>query len=108
MEKILEIVNENVQHALKKFQDTKNKEHEKTQKQVNELRGVLNKHQSETKDTIKREINEIKDENKKYKRGADQRYGKPQKEESNRNKNHSGRPLQQTRTSERQNLRTQR
>jgi hypothetical protein len=38
----------NVQDALKKFQDIKNKEYEKTQKQTNELRGALNKHQSET------------------------------------------------------------
>jgi cell division ATPase FtsA len=32
MEKILDMVNQNVQDALKKFQDNKNKEHEKTQK----------------------------------------------------------------------------
>jgi hypothetical protein len=30
MEKIIDIVNQNIQDALKKFQDTKNKEHEKT------------------------------------------------------------------------------
>jgi hypothetical protein len=30
MEKILDTVNQKVQDALKKFQDTKNKEHEKT------------------------------------------------------------------------------
>jgi sugar-specific transcriptional regulator TrmB len=60
MEKILDMVSQNVQDALKKFQDTKNKEHEKTQKQINELRGDLNKHQSETEDTIIREINELK------------------------------------------------
>jgi hypothetical protein len=53
MEKILYMVNQHVQDALKKFQDTKNKEHEKTQKQINELREDFNKHQSETKDTIK-------------------------------------------------------
>jgi hypothetical protein len=45
---ILDMVNQNVQDAPKKFQDTKNKEHEKTQKQIHELKGVLNKHQSET------------------------------------------------------------
>jgi hypothetical protein len=45
---------ENVQEALKKFQDTKNKEYEKTQKQINELRGALKKHQSETENTIER------------------------------------------------------
>jgi uncharacterized protein involved in exopolysaccharide biosynthesis len=49
------MVSQNVQDALKKFQDTKNKEHEKTQKQINELREDFNKYQSETKDTIKKE-----------------------------------------------------
>jgi hypothetical protein len=42
---LLDMVNQNVQEALKKFQDTKNKEYEKTQKQINELIGALNKHQ---------------------------------------------------------------
>jgi hypothetical protein len=46
MEKILDIVNQNVQDALKKFQDTKNKEHGKTQKKIKELREDFNKHQS--------------------------------------------------------------
>jgi uncharacterized protein involved in exopolysaccharide biosynthesis len=55
MEKILDMINQNVQDALKKFQDTKNKEHEKTQKQINELSENFNKHQSETKDTLKKE-----------------------------------------------------
>jgi Na+/phosphate symporter len=54
MEKILGMVNQNVQDALKKFHNTKNEEHEKTQKQIKELRG-LKQQQSETKDTIKRE-----------------------------------------------------
>jgi hypothetical protein len=57
MEKVLDMVKQNVQDALKKFQDTKNKEHEKTQEQINELREDFNKHQSETKDTIKRDMN---------------------------------------------------
>jgi hypothetical protein len=56
IEKILDMVNQNVQDALQKFQDTKNKEHEMTQKQTKELREDFNKHQSETKDTIKRVI----------------------------------------------------
>jgi hypothetical protein len=60
LEKILVMVNQNVQDALKKFQNTKNKEHEMTQKQIKELWEDLNKHQSETKDTIKREIHELK------------------------------------------------
>jgi hypothetical protein len=55
MEKIVDMVDQKVQDALKKYQDTKNKEHEKTQKQINELREDFNKHQSETKNTIKKE-----------------------------------------------------
>jgi hypothetical protein len=58
MEKILDMVNQNVQDTLNKFQDTKIKEQEK--KQINELRGTLNKHQSETEETINKEINEFK------------------------------------------------
>jgi chromosome segregation ATPase len=46
--------------ALKKFQHTKNKEYEKTQKQIHELIGTLNKHQTETENTINRDINELK------------------------------------------------
>jgi TRAP-type mannitol/chloroaromatic compound transport system substrate-binding protein len=38
---------------LEKILNTKNKEHEKTPKQINELRENFNKHQSETKDIIK-------------------------------------------------------
>jgi hypothetical protein len=57
MEMILDKVNQNVQEALKKFHDTKNKEYEKTQEQINEIIGALNKHQSETENTINREIN---------------------------------------------------
>jgi hypothetical protein len=47
MEMLLDMVNQNVQEALKKFQDNKNKEYEKTQKQINELIGTLNKQESE-------------------------------------------------------------
>jgi hypothetical protein len=53
-------INQNVQEALKKFQDNKNKEYEKTQKQINEFIGTLNKYQSETENTINREINELR------------------------------------------------
>jgi hypothetical protein len=35
MEMILDAVSQNVQDTLKKFQDTKNKDYEKTQKQMN-------------------------------------------------------------------------
>jgi hypothetical protein len=54
------MVNQNVQEALKKFQNTKKRQYEKTQKQINELIGALNKHQSETENNINREINELK------------------------------------------------
>jgi acetolactate synthase small subunit len=60
MEMILHMVTQTIQDALKKFQDTKNKEYKKTQKQINKLIGALNKHQSETENTINREINELK------------------------------------------------
>jgi hypothetical protein len=59
MDMILDTVNQN-QEALKKYQDTKNKEYKKTQKQINELTGSLNKHQSETENTINRELNKLK------------------------------------------------
>jgi hypothetical protein len=57
MEMLLDKVNQNV---LKKFQDNKNKEYEKTQKQISELIGGLNKYQSETENTINIEINELR------------------------------------------------
>jgi hypothetical protein len=37
MEMILDMVHQNVQETLKKFQNTKNKKYEKTQKQTNKL-----------------------------------------------------------------------
>jgi DNA-binding protein YbaB len=43
MEMLPDMVNKKVQEALKKFQENKNKEYEKIQKQINELIGVLNK-----------------------------------------------------------------
>jgi hypothetical protein len=55
IEMSLDMVNQNVQEALKKFQDNKNKEYDKTHtKKLNELIGALNKHQSETENTIER------------------------------------------------------
>jgi hypothetical protein len=42
----------NHKEALKKVQDNKSKEYEKTQKQINEIIGTLNKHQTETEITI--------------------------------------------------------
>jgi chromosome segregation ATPase len=60
MEMILDSVNQTIQDAFKKFQDTKNKEYKKTRKQIHELTGALNEHESETENTIKREINKLK------------------------------------------------
>jgi hypothetical protein len=37
------MVNQNVHEAHKKFQDNKNKEYEKTQKQINDIIEALNK-----------------------------------------------------------------
>jgi hypothetical protein len=48
---LLDMVNQNIQEALKKFQDDKNKEYEKTQKEMNEIIRALNKHQNETENT---------------------------------------------------------
>jgi uncharacterized membrane-anchored protein YhcB (DUF1043 family) len=50
--KIIDMVNQNVQDALKKFQDTTNKELEKAWKQIDELREDFNKHQCETKERL--------------------------------------------------------
>jgi uncharacterized protein involved in exopolysaccharide biosynthesis len=47
------MVNQKVQEVLKKFQENKNKEYERTQKQINEIMGDLNKYQSERENTIK-------------------------------------------------------
>jgi membrane-associated HD superfamily phosphohydrolase len=58
MEMLLDMVNQNIQEALK-IQDNKNKEYEKTQKQINEIIGALNKYQNEAENTINREINEL-------------------------------------------------
>jgi hypothetical protein len=60
MEMLQEMVNQNVQKSLTKFQDNKNKEYEQTLKQINEIIGALNKHQSETENTTNREINELR------------------------------------------------
>jgi hypothetical protein len=53
------MINQNVQQALKKFEDNKIKEYEKTQKKINEITGTLNKYQTETEITINRYVNEL-------------------------------------------------
>jgi hypothetical protein len=42
MEKLLDMGNENVHDVPKKFEDTEYKEHEKTKKEINELRTSTN------------------------------------------------------------------
>jgi microcompartment protein CcmL/EutN len=57
---ILHRVNQNVQETLKKFQDNKNWEFEKAQEEIKETTEALYKHQSETENTINKEINELR------------------------------------------------
>jgi uncharacterized protein YukE len=78
---LLDMVNQNVQEALKKLQGNKNKEYEKTQKQINEIIEALNKHQTETETTINREINKLRSKIDNIKIGSNPRHGKPQKKE---------------------------
>jgi hypothetical protein len=47
------MVNQNVQEALKKFHVNQNKEYEKTQKQIKEIIGTLNKKQNEVPPKVK-------------------------------------------------------
>jgi hypothetical protein len=56
MEKQQEMVKQNVQDEFKEYQDTTNKKLEKTLQQLNELIEDFNKHQSETKETKKKDI----------------------------------------------------
>jgi chromosome segregation ATPase len=60
IEMLLNIVIQNIQEALKKFHDNKTKEYKNTQKKINEIIRALNKHQTETKITINRDINELR------------------------------------------------
>jgi hypothetical protein len=45
---VLDMINQNVQETLKKFQDNRNREFEKSQEQIRETIEALYKHQSET------------------------------------------------------------
>jgi hypothetical protein len=101
---LLDKVNQNVQEALKKFQDNKNKEYDKTQKTISELIEALNKYQSKTENTINKETNELrlKIDNIKEEETHDMENLRKKKETEIQ---HNGRPFQQTRTSRTQNLR---
>jgi hypothetical protein len=57
---ILDMVNQNVQETLKKFQHNKSREFEKAQEEIKETIETLYKHQSETKNMINKKINELR------------------------------------------------
>jgi predicted nuclease with TOPRIM domain len=78
---LLDMVNQNGQEALMKFQDNKNKEYEKTQKQIHKIIGALSKHQTETEITINGDINELRAKIDNIKEEVIPQYGKPQKKE---------------------------
>jgi vacuolar-type H+-ATPase subunit I/STV1 len=103
---ILDMVNQNVQETLKKLQDNKNRESEKAQEEIKETIEALYKHQSETKNTIDKEINELGMKIDNIKEEETQDMEKSQKKEQNRIAKENGRPIQQNRTNRRQNLRT--
>jgi chromosome segregation ATPase len=87
---ILSMVNQNVQETLKKFQDNKNREFEKAKEGIKETIEALYKHQSETKNMISKEINELRP---KIDNMNDPGYGKPQKKEQNRIEKQIRRPI---------------
>jgi hypothetical protein len=57
---ILDRVNKTVQETLKKFQDNKNREFAKAKEEIKEIIEAQYKHQSETKNTINKDINELR------------------------------------------------
>jgi hypothetical protein len=57
---ILDMVNQNVHETLKKFHNNKNRKFEKAQEPKKETTKALNKYQSETKNMINKEINELR------------------------------------------------
>jgi chromosome segregation ATPase len=60
IEMILDMVNQNIQETLKKFQNNKNREFDKAQEQIKETIEALYKHLSETENMINKEINELR------------------------------------------------
>jgi DNA relaxase NicK len=57
---ILDMVNQNVQETLKKFQDNKNREFKRAKEAIKETIEALYKHQSETENMINKQINELR------------------------------------------------
>jgi uncharacterized phage infection (PIP) family protein YhgE len=60
IEMILDMVNQNVQETLKKFQYNKNRKFEKAKEERKKTIEALYKHQSEMKNTMNKEINELR------------------------------------------------
>jgi gas vesicle protein len=57
---ILDMINQNVQETLKKIQGNKNREFEKAKEEIKQTIEALYKHQSETENTINKQINELR------------------------------------------------
>jgi hypothetical protein len=55
IEMILDMVNQNVQETIKKFQDKKNRQFEKAKEEIQETTETLYKHQSETENMTNKE-----------------------------------------------------
>jgi hypothetical protein len=75
------MVNKNVHRSIKKFQDNKIEEYEKTQKQINEIIRTLNKYQTETEIIINIEINKLRAKIDNIKEEVTYNMEKPQKKE---------------------------
>jgi uncharacterized phage infection (PIP) family protein YhgE len=60
IEMILDMVNQDVQETLKKYQGNKNREFEKAKEEIKETIEALYKHKSETENTINKQINELR------------------------------------------------
>jgi archaellum component FlaC len=100
MDTVLDKINQNVQDAHKKFQDHKIKEYEKIQKTTSELIGALNNYQSETENTIYREINELRTKINNIKERVTHDMENLRKKKRNRNTKHNGRPSSRIEQSE--------
>jgi membrane-associated HD superfamily phosphohydrolase len=92
-EMILDMVKQNVQETLKKFQDNKNREFEKAKEEIKETIEALYKYQSETKNTINKEINELRTKIDNIKEENTQDTENLRKTKRNRIAKQNGRPI---------------
>jgi vacuolar-type H+-ATPase subunit I/STV1 len=107
IEMILDMVNQNLQETLKKFQDNKNREFERAQEEIKETIEALYKHQNETKNVISKGINELRMKIDNIKEEMTQDMPNLRKKNETIWKQ-NGRPIQQNRTNRRQKHRNQR